>query len=251
LRFPCSSSLRGLPRKFASTETPVLVDANFRGKPRKLLLHGNRNGFFYVLDRLTGEVLVAEPFVKKLTWASRIGPDGRPVPLPGNDPTVEGQLVCPSVSGAANWPSSAYNPATGLFYMFAEESCSIYSKNNQWWEAGKSFYGGGTRRPSGSDGDKFLKAIDIQTGKISWEIPDIGGAISASGLIATAGGLIFYGDGDGAFVAADASNGKLLWHFNTGQSWKGSPMTYMADGRQYIGTAAGSTIMAFALAPRP
>jgi len=234
-----------------ATETPVLIDANFRGQPRKLLLHGNRNGFFYVLDRLTGKVLVAEPFVKKLTWASGIGPDGRPVLLQGNEPTVEGQLVCPAVAGAANWPSSAYNPATGLFYMFAEESCNIYSKNDQWWEAGKSFYGGGTRRAPDSGGGKFLKAIDIQTGKTKWEIPEIGGGILASGLMATAGGLIFYGDGGGAFVAADASNGKLLWHFNTGQSWKAGPMTYTVDGRQYIGMAAGSTIMAFALAAAP
>jgi alcohol dehydrogenase (cytochrome c) len=223
------------------------VDAVFRGQPRKLLLQGNRNGFFYVLDRLTGKVLVAEPFVKKLTWASGIGPDGRPKLLPGNEPTVEGQLSCPAVAGAANWPSSSYNPATGLFYMFAEESCNIYSKNDQWWEAGKSFYGGGTRRAPVDSGGKFLKAIDIQTGKTAWEIPDIGGGILASGLMTTAGGLIFYGDGSGAFIAADAANGKLLWHFNTGQSWKGGPMTYTVDGNQYIGTAAGSTILAFGL----
>jgi alcohol dehydrogenase (cytochrome c) len=235
-----------------ATETPVLVDAQFRGQPRKLMLQGNRNGFFYVLDRLTGKVLLAEPFVGKITWASGIGPDGRPQLLPGNEPTVEGQLVCPAVAGAANWPSSAYSSVTGLFYMFAEESCNIYSKNDQWWEAGKSFYGGGTRRapsgggPSGPDG-KFLKAIDIQTGKTAWEIPDIGGGILASGLMATAGGLIFYGDGGGAFVAADATNGKLLWHFNTGQSWKAGPMTYTVDGNQYIGVAAGSTILAFSL----
>jgi len=230
-----------------ATETPVLIDATFRGKPRKLLLHGNRNGFFYVLDRLTGELLLAEPFVKKLTWASRIGSDGRPVLLPGNEPTTEGQLVCPAVAGAANWPSPAYHPGTGFFYMFAEESCNIYSKNNQWWEAGKSFYGGGTRRAPGSEAGKFLKAIDIQTGKIAWEIPDIRGTITESGLMATAGGLIFYGDGDGAFAAANAISGKILWHFNTGQSFKGGPMTYMLNGRQYIGMAAGSTIMAFAL----
>jgi PQQ-dependent dehydrogenase (methanol/ethanol family) len=231
-----------------ATETPVLIDAQFRGQRRKLMLHGNRNGFFYVLDRLTGKVLLAEPFVKKLTWASGIGPDGRPKLLPGNEPTVEGQLVCPSVAGAANWPSNAYNPATALFYMFAQESCNIYSKNDQWWEAGKSFYGGGTRRASGDDASgKSLKAIDIQTGKIAWEIPDIGGGILGSGLMATAGGLIFYGDGYGAFIAADATNGKLLWHFNTSQSWKGGPMTYTMDGDQYIGVAAGSTILAFGL----
>ena len=132
--------------------------------------------------------------------------------------------------------------------MFAEESCNIYSKNDQWWEAGKSFYGGGTRRPPGDNvSAKFLKAIDIQTGKIAWEIPDIGGGILASGLMATAGGLIFYGDGYGAFVAADATNGKLLWHFNTGQSWKAGPMTYTVEGNQYIGIAAGPTILAFSL----
>jgi len=235
-----------------ATETPVLVDATFHGQPRKLLLQGNRNGFFYVLDRLTGKVLLAQPFVKKITWASGIGSDGRPLLLPGNEPTVEGQLVCPAVAGAANWPSNAYSPVTGLFYMFAEESCNIYSKNDQWWEAGKSFYGGGTRRapgdggPSGPDG-KSLKAIDIQTGRTAFEIPEIGGGILGSGLMATAGGLIFYGDGSGAFVAADAKNGNLLWHFNTGQSWKGGPMTYTVDDIQYVGVAAGSTILAFSL----
>jgi alcohol dehydrogenase (cytochrome c) len=231
-----------------ATETLVLVDAQFHGQGRKLLLQGNRNGFFYVLDRLTGNVLLAEPFVKRITWASGIGRDGRPMLLPGNEPTEEGQLVCPSVAGAANWPSNAYNPSAGLFYMFAEESCSIYSKNDQSWEAGKSFYGGGTRRASSeNDGGKFLKAIDIQTGKIAWEIPDVGGGILGSGLIATAGGLIFYGDGNGAFIAADAMSGKLLWHFNTAQSWKAGPMTYMLDGKQYIGVAAGNTILALTL----
>lgn len=230
-----------------ATETPMLVDAQFHGQSRKLLLQGNRNGFFYVLDRLTGKVLLAEPFVKRITWASGIGADGRPQLLPGNEPTVEGQLVCPAVAGAANWPSNAYNPTTGLFYMFAAESCNIYTKNDQWWQAGRSFYGGGTRRAPGEDGGKSIKAIDIQTGKIAWEIADVGGGILGSGLMATAGGLIFYGDASGAFVAADARNGKLLWHFNTGQSWKAGPMTYMVDGKQYIGVAAGKNILAFSL----
>ena len=231
-----------------STETPVLIDAPFHGQPRKLMLHGNRNGFFYVLDRLTGKVLLAEPFVKKMTWASGIGSDGRPKLLPGNEPTVEGQLVCPSVAGAANWPSNAYSPVTGLFYMFAEESCNVYSKNDEWWEAGKSFYGGGTKRvPPDSESGKFLKAIDIQTGKTKWEIPEIGGGILGSGLMATGGGLVFYGDGRGIFTAADANDGKLLWHFNTGQSFKGGPMTYTIDGAQYIAIAAGTTILTFGL----
>jgi PQQ-dependent dehydrogenase (methanol/ethanol family) len=230
-----------------ATETPLLVDDTFHGQPRKLMLQGNRNGFFYVLDRLTGKVLLAEPFVKKLTWASGIGPEGRPVLLPGNEPSVEGQMVCPSVAGAANWPSSAYSPLTGFYYMFAEESCDIYSKNDEWWKAGESFYGGATRNAPGQTSGKFLKAIDIQTGKAAWEVPDIGGGILGSGLMATAGGLIFYGDGNGAFLAADAANGKTLWHFNSGGNSKGGPMTYAIDGVQYVATTTGSTIVTFTL----
>jgi PQQ-dependent dehydrogenase (methanol/ethanol family) len=230
-----------------ATETPVLIDTAWRGEQRKLLAHGDRNGFFYLLDRITGKVLTAEPFVKKLTWASGIGADGRPVLLPGNEPTAEGTLTCPAVAGAANWPSNAYHPKTGLFYMFAEESCEIYSKNDRWWEAGKSFYGGATRRAPGQTSEKLLKAIDLQTGKTRWEIPDIGGGILGSGLMVTAGNLIFYGDGRGAFTAANANDGKLLWHFNTGAGFKGGPMTYLLDGEQYVVTVAGSTVLAFGL----
>ena len=231
-----------------ATETPMLVDIEFRGRPRKLLLHGDRNGFFYVLDRLTGELLLAEPFVKGVTWASAIGKDGRPLLLPGNEPTVAGTRTCPSVTGATNWPSMAFNPATGLFYLMAEESCSIYTKSSQWWVKGQSFYGGGTRRSPDDVSRKYLRALDVHTGKVVWEIPDVGGGILASGLMSTAGGLVFYGDSTGgAFVAADARTGALLWHINTGQNWKAGPMTYAIDGRQYIGVAAGSTIMVFAL----
>jgi alcohol dehydrogenase (cytochrome c) len=152
------------------------------------------------------------------------------------------------VEGAANWPSNAFSPLTGLFYMFAAESCSLFSRNDQWWEAGRSFYGGGTRTsPPDNTGTKYLKALDIQTGKTVWEIPNVGGGILSSGLMATAGGLVFYGDDGGAFIAADAKTGKLLWHFNTGSAWKAGPMTYMVEGKQYVGVAASSTIIAFGL----
>jgi alcohol dehydrogenase (cytochrome c) len=231
-----------------ATETPVLVDMEFRGRPRKLLLHGDRNGFFYVLDRLTGELLLAKPFVTNLTWATGIGRDGRPMLVPGQEPTADGTRVCPSEAGATNWPSTAFSPSTGFFYLMAEESCSIFTKNAQWWKPGESFYGGGTRRSPGDVSVKYLRALDVQTGKIAWEIPKVGGGILASGLISTAGGLVFYGDSaGGALVAADAQTGTLLWHFNTGQSWKSSPMTYAIDGTQFIGVAAGSTIITFAL----
>ncbi len=228
-----------------ATEPLALVDARWRGEPRKLLIQANRNGFFYVLDRLSGKLLLAEPFVKNVTWASGIGADGRPKLLPGNEPTPEGQRTCPAVAGAANWPSTAFHPGTGLYYVFAEEACTVYSKNGEWWEPGKSFYGGGTRRDASTG--KYLRAIDIQTGKVAWEIPDIGGGILGGGLLATSGGVLFYGDGNGAFLGADAKNGKLLWHFNVGQSSKAGPMTYLVDGAQRVAIAAGSAILSFGL----
>ena len=231
-----------------ATETPLLADVVFRGQPRKLLLHGDRNGFFYVLDRITGEFLLAEPFVKNITWASGIGKDGRPILVPGQAPTPEGTRTCPAVTGATNWPSTAFNPATGLFYLMAAETCTVFTKNPQWFVQGQSFYGGGTRRSPGDTSAKFLRAIDVQTGKVAWEIPGLTGGVIASGLMTTAGGLIFFGDAaGGAFVAADAKTGSLLWHFNTGQGWKAGPMTYAIDGKQYVGMMAGSTMTVFAL----
>ena len=230
-----------------ATQTPVLVDAEFHGRPRKLLLKGDRNGFFYVLDRTNGELLLAKPFVKKLTWASGIGADGRPQVLPGSDPTPEGVKACPAVSGATNWFSTAFNPATGLFYLMAMEMCEIYFKSAAWWEPGKSFYGGGARSIPEEPGQKFLRAIDIQTGQVVWEIAQSGGAHSWGGVLSTAGGLVFFCDDSGAFAAADAKTGKPLWHFHTNTLWKASPMTYTAGGKQYVAVAAGSNIFAFGL----
>ena len=231
-----------------SNQTPMLVDMEFAGKPRKLLLQGNRNGFFYVLDRLTGEFLLAEPFVRNLTWASGIGKDGRPMLLPGNEPTAAGTRTCPSVEGATNWPSTSFSSATGLFYLMAEESCAIFTKSDQWWVQGQSFYGGGTRRSPGDASAKFLRALDPKTGKTVWEIGGLGGGILTSGLMSTAGGLVFFGDSPGgALVAADARTGTLLWHFTTGQPWKSGPMTYAINGRQFIGVTAGSTVVVFSL----
>jgi len=229
-----------------ANQTPMLVDARFHGAPRKLLVQANRNGFFYVLDRLTGKVLLAEPFVADLTWASGIGADGRPLVRNGSEPTREGQRTCPAVAGATNWPSTAFSPSTGLFYVFAEESCAIYSKNDQWWEAGKSFYGGVTRRAPGANaGGRVLKAIDIETGKSTWDVR-VGGGILGSGVMATAGGLVFYGADEG-FIAVDAATGARVWQFDTNQSWRAGPMTYAVEGTQYIAAAAGSNIIAFSL----
>lgn len=230
-----------------AAETPMLVDAEFRGRPRKLLVQANRNGFFYVLDRETGEFLLGEPFVHKLTWASGIDAKGRPQVLPGAEPSLQGTKVCPSVIGATNWNATAYNPATGLFYVLAFESCAIYTKSSAWWEPGKSFYGGGTRRVPGETSQKFLRAIDIQTGKIAWEVPELSPGFGLPGVLTTAGGLVFYGDDSGAFAAVEAKTGKPLWHFHTNESWHSSPMTYAVDGKQYVGVSVGSNIIAFAL----
>ena len=230
-----------------SAQTAMLVDAPFHGHQRKLLLQANRNGFFYVLDRTNGQFLRATPFVEKLTWASSVGSDGRPVVNHDSDPTPQGAKACPSVEGATNWFSNAYNPATGLFYLMALEKCTIYSKSDSVWTAGESYYGGETRDVPGESGQKFLRAIDLETGKIAWEIPQTGRAGSWGGVLSTASGVVFFCEDSGAFAAADAKSGKLLWHFQTSQSWKASPMTYMAGGKQYVAVAAGTSVLAFAL----
>jgi alcohol dehydrogenase (cytochrome c) len=231
-----------------ANQPPMLVDAEFGGRPRKLLVLASRNGFFYVLDRLTGQMLMAEPFVKNLTWASGIDPGGRPKLLPGNENSPDGTVTCPAVSGAANWPSSAFSPATGFFYVMASEACAVYRKNADWFELGKSFYGGTTKPATIEGGGKFLRALDLQSGKVVWEIPKIGGGATASGLLSTAGGLVFYGDNTGgALVAVDSKTGQRMWQFETRETWKSSPMTFAVDGNQYIGVVAGSTVRVFSL----
>jgi alcohol dehydrogenase (cytochrome c) len=129
----------------------------------------------------------------------------------------------------------------------AEEACNIYTKSSAWWEPGKSFYGGGTRMIPGEPPEKVLRALDLETGKIVWEVPQIGPGTSWGGVLSTAGGLVFFGEDSGAFAAVDAKTGKSLWHFQTSQSWKASPMTYMVEGRQHVAVAAGSNILSFGL----
>jgi PQQ-dependent dehydrogenase (methanol/ethanol family) len=230
-----------------AAQTAMLVDAEFQGKPRKLLLHANRNGFFYVLDRTNGEFLRATPFVHKLTWAKEVGSDGRPILNPEAVPTQQGAKACPAVEGATNWFSNAYNPATGLFYLMALEKCNVYTKADAVWTAGESYYGGDTRDVPDDPGQKFLRAIDLQTGKIAWEIPQTGAAQSWGGVLSTAGGVVFFCEDSGAFAAADAKSGKLLWHFQASENWKASPMTYLAGGKQYVAVASGANVLVFGL----
>ncbi|HUJ23710.1 MAG TPA: PQQ-dependent dehydrogenase, methanol/ethanol family [Bryobacteraceae bacterium] len=230
-----------------SAQTAMLVDATFHGRPRKLLLHANRNGFFYVLDRTNGEFLRATPFVEKLTWASGVDGKGRPIMNPGTEPTAQGTKACPAIEGATNWFSNAYNPDTRLFYVMALEKCSIFTKSAAVWTAGETYYGGDTREVPGERPQKFLRAIDLESGKIAWQIPQTGRASSWGGVLSTAGGLVFFCEDSGAFAAADAKTGKLLWHFQASEGWKASPMTYMAGGKQYVAVAAGGNVVAFGL----
>ncbi len=229
-----------------ATETSVLVDTVWQGRPRKLMLHANRNGFFYVFDRVDGTLLLARQFIKTLTWASGIGKDGRPIKIAGQEPSPEGTKVCPSQDGATNWYSPSFNPATGLYYIQTFEKCSIYTKRDQGdWEPLKTYLGGTQRTASDPKPERILRAIDIQTGSIKWELPQRGPAFSWGGTLSTATGLVIFGEDGGALMAADAVTGKPLWMFQTNQTWKASPMTYMFDGKQYIGVAAGGNIMAF------
>lgn len=228
-------------------QPPVLVDAEWNGRARKLLLHANRNGFLYVLDRTNGELLLAKPFVKKLTWAREIGSDGRPVKNPDQEPTPEGTKVCPAVEGATNWFSTSYHPGTGLYYVQTLEKCNIFTKSPGTWQPGESYYDGATRTVPGEPGEKILRAIDIRTGRIAWELPQVGGANTWGGTLATAGGLVFFGEDSFALAAADAATGKTLWRFPAKHLWKASPMTYMFDGKQYIAVASGPNIIAFGL----
>jgi PQQ-dependent dehydrogenase (methanol/ethanol family) len=218
----------------------VLADASFHGEERKLLLHANRNGFLYVLDRTNGKLLQATPLVKKLTWASGIGADGRPELLPTNETTKQGVKTCPAVRGATNWYSTAYDPSTQLYYVMTVEDCSVYRKAHD---------GGYGRVNDPADPPiKVLRAFALETGKIAWELPLTGPPErNYAGVLSTAGGLVFFGETSGGFAAVDARTGRYLWHFEASEPWKASPMTYMVNGRQYVAIASGSNILSFAL----
>ena len=231
-----------------ASETPLLADATYHGSPRKLLLQGNRNGFFYVLDRSNGKFLAAQPFVKLLNWTDGVDAvTGRPAPKPSSVPTTGGVNVCPAVEGATNWMSTAFSPRTGFFYLTALEKCNIYTKSSAWWRQGESFYGGDARDVPGLVPRKYLRAINVETGKIAWEIPEGGPGGTWGGLLATASGIVFFCEDGGSFAAADARTGELLWHIQVNQAWHASPMTYSLDGSPYIAIAAGSRILVFGL----
>jgi alcohol dehydrogenase (cytochrome c) len=231
---------------YDATETAVLIEATYQGAPRKLLVEANRNGFLYLLDRASGKFLSAQPFVKKLTWATGIDGNGRPI-RSGLEPSTAGTTICPDMTGATNWFSPSYNPSTHLLYFMARESCQIFYLKPQQFKEGNDFYATGVKQVPGEYAQKILMAYNPETGKLAWQYPQIGSASSWGGTMTTAGGLVFFGNDAEAFEAVDAVTGKSLWHFNTGQSMHASPMSYAVDGKQYVAIAAGSDLFTFAL----
>jgi alcohol dehydrogenase (cytochrome c) len=231
---------------FDATETPVLIDAEYGGRPRKLLVEANRNGFLYILDRVDGKFLSAVRFAEKMNWAKGIGPDGRPIPT-GVQPSATGTRVCPGFTGATNWFSPSYNPSTGLFYFLALENCNLMFLAADKYAPGHTYYATGSKRSPDDSFQKILLAFDLATEKPAWKYPQIGSGHSSGGTLTTGGGLVFFGDDAQSFEAVEARSGTPLWHFNTGQTITASPMSFSISGNQYLAIAAGSDVFCFAL----
>ena len=228
-----------------STQVPVLADLPINGQTRKVVMFANRNGFFYTIDRVTGKIIVAKPFVET-TWAKEIGPTGRPVLLPGNIPDENGTKTCPDLGGGTNYMSPSYDPSTRTFFVTARETCATYYSWEQPFQPGVQWESGATQRPRGQVNFGALRAIDPATGERKWEFRYP--TVSSSGVLSTASGLVFNADGDGNILAFDSRTGKNLWHYQTGSGIRATAgTTYMLDGKQYLLVPSGSTLVAFAL----
>ena len=231
---------------YDGVQTPVLVDGEYEGRPRKLIVEANRNGFVYVLDRETGKFLSATRFTERLNWASGIDANGRPI-FTDVQPTAKGALTCPGDAGATNWFSPAYNEGTGLLYLLSLDQCTVKPTKPEAFEEGKEYYATGTTEEPKAPGKKYLIAFDKSTNQVAWKYPQEGEAHSWGGVMTTASGLVFFADDADSFEAVDALTGYPLWHFNTGQSLHASPMSYSVSGKQYAAIAAGDDLFAFAL----
>jgi alcohol dehydrogenase (cytochrome c) len=231
-----------------STQVPVLGELTIDGQPRKVVMFANRNGFFYTIDRATGKVIVAKPFVET-TWAKEIDSNGRPVLLPGHLPDEDGTKTCPDLGGGTNFMSPSFDPTTKAFFVTARETCAVYYGYEQTFKPGDQYTGGGTTRPRDQKNFGALRAIDPTTATVTWEFRYT--SPSASGVLTTASGLVFAADGDGNLMAFDSRTGRNLWHYQVGYQMRStSGTTYMLDGRQYLLVPAGSALTAFALPER-
>jgi len=231
-----------------STQVPVLADITFRGTPRKVMMFANRNGVFYVLDRTNGQFLSGKPFIKT-NWRAGFDERGRPIRAPGTVSTQEGTLIYPGNQGGTNWYSPSFSPATGLFYIPAwENSSATYRKGEPLeYREGQGFMGQGPGRGSaGEDVFSSIIAMDPSTSERRWTFR-LSAASTEGGVLTTASNMLFAGGRDGQFVALDARDGKLLWETYLGPSVSAGPMTYTANGKQYVSIQCGTSLYTFAL----
>ena len=239
---------------YDSIQVPVLADINWQGSRRKVILWANRNGFFYVLDRATGKFLHGTPFVK-VTWATGLDENGRPIRSPKGEATLEGNQVFPGIQGGTNWYAPSYSPRTGLFYVTAwQDYSAVYLKQPS--PAGGAA-GTMPRSPlpnlargplntwTEEAGHGEIQAIDPHTGDKKWvfKMDDV----SDSGILTTASDLLFTGNREGYFQVLDARTGKLLWRATTGGQMAAAPITYEVDGKQYVAMCAGHALFVFGL----
>lgn len=230
---------------YDAVQTPVIVDAAFKGRPRKLIVTANRNGFLYILDRTNGKFLFAKSFSIQ-NWAKGIDENGRPISA-GLIPDEQGVRVCPAAGGATNWYSPSYNPATHTFYFRSLEACGIFRSKTQPFEEGSTYYSTGMREPISETSKSYINAFDLNKLDFVWRDLQIGANRGWGGVMSTATGLVAFGDDAQNFVVLDGRTGKPLWHFNVGQMIHASPMSYAVGGKQYFAIAAGSDLFAFAL----
>lgn len=227
-----------------ATEDLPLVDLMIRGRKVKAILQANRNGFYYALDRTTGELLAAKPYTQ-VTWASGIGSNGKPILAQGQDPTEEGNKSCPGLGGGHNWQPTAYSPLTGLHYFGSTDGCHIYYKTRQDYVEGQwyqlSTVDGVPHEPNSGS----VVAVDPETAQVKWRYRML--SSPSGGMLATAGGLVFTGDGFGYLIALDARSGDLLWKFQTGGPIISGPVSYLLNGKQYLAVTAGQDVMVFGI----
>ncbi|HTS48198.1 MAG TPA: PQQ-dependent dehydrogenase, methanol/ethanol family [Bryobacteraceae bacterium] len=242
---------------YDSVQVPVLVDADWQGKPRKLMMWANRNGLFYVIDRTSGQFLLGKPFAK-VTWMNGFDERGRPMKVPAAASSKEGTLIFPGNQGATNWYNPSYSPRTGLFYIPTwDDYSSFFVKQDQDYTKGQTYGGGGPRNltaPTTSgpfnyrkEGEQYgaIRAMDPKTGEKKWEfrMDDV----TDAGVLTTASDLLFSGGREGYFFALDARNGSLLWKAAVGGHVASGPMTYSVNGRQYVAVSAGNSLFVYAL----
>ena len=246
---------------YDSVQVPVLADMAWRGEPKKVMMWANRNGYFYVLDRVTGLFLEGKPFVT-VNWSSGLDENGRPIPTP----QPEGMPTYPGNQGGTNWYPPSYSPRTGLFYFSAWENyATIYRAEESEYVPGQAFLGGGfsvlapspdaptigigRTNPINNWTDEVgyasLKAMDPQTGEAVWSYNQYD--VSDSGMLTTATDLLFTGGREGYFHAIDARSGDLIWNVNLGGQIVMAPVTYMVDGIQYVSVISGNGLSTFAL----